>query len=319
MDRLKELRTLLAIVDTGNLAAAARRLGRSPPSVTRDLADLEKRVGAGLVERSTRICHPTAAGIRLAEHARQLLDSYEEAIGEAAGEAVTPRGSIRMTAPITFGSDHVAPLVMDFLDAYPEIAIDLQLLDRIVDLTGEEFDLAVRIGHLADSSLIARTVGELRRVVVASPAYLEERGIPAQPQDLVKHELVQHTDCGAKAPWTFRDRDGRSISVLLSGRLTVNQPDTAVSAARDGRGIVSALSHQVHADLRAGRLVRILEDFEPAALPVSIVWPESRRSWRRMRLLVEHLVEGLRLSTCFGTCFLYPKVSQERLALDRFG
>lgn len=293
MDRLSELQTLVAIVDTGSLAAAARRLGRSPPSITRDLADLERRIGVSLVERSTRSCRPTPAGIRLAGDARQLLSGYEEAIRQAAGEATTTRGSVRMTAPIIFGRRHVAPLVTDFLDTHPEVSIDLQLDDRTVDLTGEEIDLAVRIGHLADSSLIARTVGELRRVVVASPAYLEARGTPARPEDLVDHELVRHTNCGASAPWTFRGKDGRLIDVPVSARFTVNQPETAVAAACDGRGVVSALSHQVDADLRAGRLVRILKDFEPDALPVSIVWPESRRSWRRIRLLVDHLVKGL--------------------------
>jgi DNA-binding transcriptional LysR family regulator len=293
MDRLGELRTLVAIVDTGSLAAAARRLGRSPPSITRDLADLERRVGVSLVERSTRNCRLTPAGTRLAEHGRQLLSGYEEAIAEAAGEAAAPRGLIRMTAPITFGGDYVAPLVTGFMDAHAEIAIDLQLFDRVVDLAGEEFNLAVRIGRLSDSSLIARTVGELRRVVVASPAYLGSNGTPHRPQDLIEHEVIQHDSRGANAPWTFRGEDGRPISVAVTARLTVNQPGTAVAAARDGRGIVQALSHQVDADLRAGGLVRILRDFEPDALPVSLVWPSSRRSWRRIRLLVDHLAKGL--------------------------
>lgn len=293
MDRLGELRTLVAIVDAGSLAAAARRLGRSAPSISRDLADLERRTGASLVERSTRRSRPTPAGLRLAEHARQLLGSYEEALGEAAGEATIPKGSIRMSAPITFGGDHVAPLVGKFLDAHAAIRIELHLTDRLVDLADEEVDLAVRIGKLADSALIARTIGELRRVVVASPAYLKVRGIPAHPSELIGHEVVQHGSRGEGAPWMFRGADGRPLIVPVSVRLAVNQPEPAVAAAREGRGIVSALSHQVDADLRAGRLVRLLAAFEPDPLPVSIVWPPSRRSWRRIRLLVDHLAQGL--------------------------
>jgi DNA-binding transcriptional LysR family regulator len=293
MDRLRELQTLVAIVDMGGLAAAARRLGRSPPSISRDLADLEARIGASLVERSTRSCRPTPAGIRLADDARPLLSGYEEAIGQAAGEATAPRGSVRITAPITFGGSFVAPLVTAFLDIYPQITIDLQLNDRIVDLAEEDFDLAVRIGRLADSSMIARTVGELRRVFVASPAYLDARGTPERPADLADHEIIQHTSRGAATPLTFAGEGRRTITVSARARFTVNQPEAALAAAREGRGIVGVLSHQVDSDLRAGTLVRILKEFEPAALPISLVWPPSRRSWRRVRLLVDHLANGL--------------------------
>lgn len=293
MDRLGELRTLVAIVDSGSLTGAARRLGRSPPSITRDLADLESRVGVTLVERSSRTCRPTPVGIRLAEQARRLLGDYEAAIGEAAGAATVPRGLVRMTAPITFGQEYVAPLVDEFMDAQPGVAIDLQLLDRLVDLVEEEFDLAVRIGPLADSMLIARRVGELRRVAVASPAYLATHGTPAAPADLTAHQIVEHGRHGPNASWGFRAADGRTISVAVTARLTVNQPEAAVAAARNGRGIVRALSHQVGPDLRAGRLVRILRDFEPDPLPVSLVWPASRRGWQRIRLLIDHLADGL--------------------------
>lgn len=293
MDRLRELQTLVAIVDTGSLAAAARRLGRSPPSISRDLADLEGRVGISLVERSTRSCRPTPAGARLADDARPLLAGYEEAIEQVAGEARAPRGSIRMTAPITFGGRYVVPLVTAFLDTYPEIMIDLHLNDRLVDLAEENFDLAVRIGRLADSSMIARPVGELRRIFVASPAYLEARGTPGKPEDLRDHEIVQHGGGGPNMPLVFSGEDGRALTVTARSRFTVNQPEAAVAAAREGRGIVGVLSHQVDSELRTSALVRILEAFEPPPLPVSLVWPSSRRSWRRIRLLIDHLAEAL--------------------------
>ena len=293
MGRLRELQTLIAIVETGSLAGAARRLRRSPPSISRDLADLEARVGTSLVERSTRTCRPTPAGIQLAGDARPLLAGYEEAIGEAAGEAVIPRGSMRVTAPITFGNNYVAPLVTAFLDAYPQIDIDLELTDRIVDLAEEDFDLAVRIGRLADSSMIARTVGEVRRLFVASPAYLAAHGTPQQWAHLAEHEFIQHVSRSEGAPSTISGEYGRAFANLPRGRFAVNHPDAAIAAAREGRGIVSVLSHQVDGDLRTGELVRILQDFEPATLPISLVWPPSRRSWRRVRLLVDHLAKGL--------------------------
>lgn len=293
MGRLRELQTLIAIVETGSLAAAARRLRRSPPSISRDLAHLEARIGTGLVERSTRMCRPTSAGNRLADDARPLLAGYEEAVGQAAGEAVVPRGSMRVTAPITFGSSYVAPLVTAFLDDYPQIDIDLELTDRIVDLAEEDYDLAVRLGHLADSSMIARTVGEVRRLFVASPAYLAARGTPQRREHLAEHEFIHHVSGGGSSAIAASGGYARAFANLPRGRFAVNQPDAAIAAAREGRGIVSVLSHQVDAELRAGELVRILEDIEPAALPISLVWPPSRRSWRRVRLLVDHLAKGL--------------------------
>lgn len=293
MDRLGELQTLVAIVDSGSLAAAARRLGRSPPAVTRDLADLERRIGMRLVERSTRSCRATPAGTRLADQARQVLSGYNEAIGRAAEEKMTARGLLRVTAPITFGANYVSPLITDFLDTYPEVRIDLQLIDRSVDLIEEEFDLAVRIGRSADGSLRARVVGETRRMVVASPAYLQSKGTPVSPRDLARHDVVQHTSRGINTPWTFRGPAGRPILFALTPRFTVNQPEVAIAAARDGRGVVSVLYHQVEADLRAGSLVRILKQFEPDGLPVSILYPESRGNWHRIRLMVDHLAKGL--------------------------
>lgn len=293
MDRLAELQTLVAVVDGGSLAEAARRMHRSAPAVTRALADLERRAGVSLVERSTRSCRPTPAGRRLADQARNLLGGYEEAMREPAGEVVAPRGLVRITAPSIFGRDYVAPLVMSFLDLYPEIAVDLELADRVVDLTEEEFDLGVRIGELANSGLVARSVGTVRQLVVASPAYLMLRGTPQRPEDVASHTVLQHAREGLNAPWTFRSEDNRSITVAVSARLGVNQPDTAISAALDGRGLVRVLSHQVDTDLREMRLVRVLRPFEPVPLPVSLVWPPSRRLWRRMRLLIDHLVEGL--------------------------
>lgn len=293
MDRLAELKTLVAIVDCGSLSAAGRILRRSLPAVSRDLASLEHRIGTRLVERSTKCCRATPAGARLADHARQLLANYDDAVGEAAGERTTASGEVRLTAPTGFGRDHVAPLIFDFLGRYPAIRIELYLADRMVHLVDEEYDLAVRIGHLPDSALLSRKVGEVRSVVVASPAYLQARGTPQSPADLGSHEMIQHTGLGAGSSSGLRALGRRGADIAIDCRLAVNQAETAIAAARDGLGLVHVLSHQVAADLKSGMLVRVLQPWEPDAVPVSLVWPESRRRWRRIRLLVDHLADEL--------------------------
>lgn len=292
MDRLFEMQTFIAIVESGSLAGAARRLGRSPPAVTRLLSTLEARVGQTLIERTTRRCTPTEAGERFAEHARLVLSNYDEAIAEAVGEVTHAKGLIRVTAPLVFGREYVAPLINRFLDAQPTISIDLQLSDGIVDLHDTGVDLAVRVGRLSDPTLIARKIGELRRIVVASPDYISSNGEPRHPNDLIEHDVIQHMARGVIQPWTFRDGHSE-LTVDLTGRLAINQADAAVAAARDRRGLVRILSYQAVNDLAAGRLVRVLRDHEPEPLPVHLVWPQSRRSWRRIRLIVDHLAVGL--------------------------
>ncbi|MBA3676489.1 MAG: LysR family transcriptional regulator [Sphingosinicella sp.] len=291
MDRLTELHVLITIAETGSLAGAARRLRRSPPSVTRILADLEERLGVRLIERSSRRCAPTEAGRQLVEQARHLIGSYEDATSEASGEATAPRGSIKLTAPLVFGREHVAPLLLTFLDAQPAINVELLLSDRVNDLQEENIDLGVRIGRIADTSLIARRIGTVRRVVVASPNYLKAHGEPAAPADVSGHHIVQHSDLGPGTPWEFGGERARNIPV--TPRLTVNQADVAVAAALAGRGLVKALSYQVARHVAEGRLVRVLRDFETGPMPVHIVWPESRRPLQRVRLLIDHLVAGL--------------------------
>ncbi|MET0337919.1 MAG: LysR family transcriptional regulator [Caulobacter sp.] len=293
MDRLGQLQTLVAIVECRSLTQAAKRLGRSAPAVTRDLADLERRVGAMLIERSTRRCKPTPAGLRLAERGRQLVADYEEALGQSSGEASIPAGHLRVTAPSRFGETWVAPLVLSFLDAHPAVTIDLRLTDRLVDLVQEDFDLAVRIGRLADSDLVRRPASELRRLLVASPAYLKARGTPQRPEDLRMHDLIHHTDHGPGAPWVFKNPNGGELMLPLHSRLAVNSPAVGLAAAREGRGVVAVLSSQVGDDLRRGRLQCVLEAFEPEPLAVNLVYPPSRRGWLRLRLLADHLARGL--------------------------
>jgi DNA-binding transcriptional LysR family regulator len=288
LDRLEELSLLVAIVEGGSLAAAARKTGRSPPAVTRILADLERRLGVRLAERTTRSFALTDAGRRLADSAHRLLGDYQDAMRDAAGEAAAPRGRLRISAPIVFGQRHVAPLVSAYLDLYPEVQAELSLADRVVDLVEEGFDLALRIAHLDQASLIARRVGSVRRVVVASPAYLDRRGIPTVPEHLAEHEIVFFAPHpSAPQEWRFADPAGCERRVRLTVRFQVDRAEAAIGAARDGRGVLAALSYQVAPDLAARRLIRLLGEFEPAPVPVHLVHMSARLLAPRVRTFLD--------------------------------
>jgi DNA-binding transcriptional LysR family regulator len=293
MDRLDELRLLLAILDGGSLAEAGRRLTLSPPVVTRALAALEERLGVRLLERTTRQVAPTAAGLRLAEQARRLLADYEETMAEAAGEAAAPRGRLRIAAPLVFGRRHVAPIVTDFLDAQPAVTADLVLSDQFAELVEDGIDVALRIGDLAESALVARRVGQLRRVLVACPEYLARRGAPAVPADLAAHETVLFAAVGAAPEWRFRGPDGAAATVRIAPRLVVTQAEAAVAAACAGRGVVQTLSYQVAEELADGRVVRLLRAWEPPPVPVHLVFPTARLMAPRLRAFLDHAVPRL--------------------------
>ena len=284
MDRLDELHVFIGILDAGSMAAAARKLGRSPAAVTRILGVLETRAGARLFERSTRRLTPTEAGLRLADGARRLLADYDAALQPPG--ATAPRGLLRVTAPTVFGRRHVAPVVTRFLARHPAVQVDLLLSDRNVDLIEDGIDAAVRIGPLAHMSLVARRLGEVRRVTVASPDYLERRGTPDTPAALAGHELIMSTAVRNLAEWRYR-MDGREHVVRYSPRLRINDTEAMLAAARDGFGIARALSYQVAPDLAAGRLLRLLPDYEPEGVPVHLVLRSSRHMPPRLRAFVD--------------------------------
>lgn len=267
MDRLDEFAIFVRIVEDGSLVRAARRLRRSPPAVTRALAALEDRIGARLIDRTTRRLAPTEAGRALYERARAVVAGYEAATAGAREAPV--RGLLRISAPVQFGRRHVAPLAARFLDTHEEIEIELLLNDRNVDLIDEDIDVAVRIGALADTSLTARRVGHVRRQWVASPAYLARRGVPKNPTDLARHEALLGTSQGAM-DWSFA-RHRRGTPLRLEGRFRTDDIETRLRSVRDGRGIAQFLSYQVADDLAAGRLVRLLRTFETAPLPVQLL------------------------------------------------
>ncbi len=268
MDRLEELATFVAVIEAGSLVAASRRLRRSPPAVTRALSALEDRMGVRLVERTTRRLSPTEAGTALADRARTLLADYDLVL--AGASQVQVRGVLRITAPVQFGRRHVAPIVLSFLNAYPDVRVELRLNDLNLDLIDEGLDLAVRIGPLADSSLVARPVGSVRRVVVASPAYLAQRGVPRTPSDLATHDTIFGLVRSPAREWRFGPSQ-RGAVVRLTPRLLVDDVEAQLQAARAGRGLARPLSYQVTEELADGSLVRVLEDFEPDPLPVQLV------------------------------------------------
>lgn len=290
MDRLDELEVLLAILDTGSLVGASRKLRRSPPAVTRVLSSLEQRIGTRLVERTTRHMAPTEAGTRLAGQARQLLADYEHAVREDANAPL--RGSLRVTAPLVFGRRHVAPIVNSYLDLYPEMQVEMVLSDRNLDMIEEGLDVALRIGALADTTLVARRVGSVRRVLVASPDYLARRGKPKTPADLPQHDVIFTSGRLNALEWRFR-HEGKERPVQLSPRLIVNEIDAALLAAKAGRGLTRALSYQVADDLANGSLVRLLSTYEPAPLPVQLVVSGTRHMAPKLRAFLDHAVEKL--------------------------
>lgn len=273
MDRLDELAMLVAVIDAGGLAAAGRKLRRSPAAMTRALAALEERMGARLIERTTRRLAPTQAGRDLAERARRLLADYETALLAPAPDAV--RGVLRITGPTVFGARHLTPVVSDFLAEHPAVQADLTLHDRNLHLIEGELHVALRIGPLSDSSLLVRKLGSVRRLLVASPDYLARRGAPSEPADLAQHDTILTTVVSTTPEWRF-EAQGRARVVRLEPRLRINDVEAALGAMLAGRGVGRALSYQVADDLAAGRLVRLLPTFEPPAIPVQLLTAGGR-------------------------------------------
>ncbi|MBN9470089.1 MAG: LysR family transcriptional regulator [Bosea sp.] len=290
MDRLDELSIFVAIIDTGSLAGAARQLRRSRPAVTRALAALERRAGVSLIARTTRQLMATEAGRELAASARRILSEYDASLSDVAGAPV--RGVLRITAPLAFGRRHVTPIVAEFLDLHPEVQVELTLSDRNLDLIEEGLDLAVRIGALPNSRLVARKVGEVRRVLVASPDYLARRGIPQRPSDLAGHDTIASIAAGQTLFWRFAG-SGRDAGVTITPRLIVNEVESVLIAARSGRGLARALSYQVAPDLAEGTLIRLLREWEPAAAPVQLVVPGGQQLASKVRVFLDHAVARL--------------------------
>ncbi len=286
MDRLHEMEVFLAVADVGSFAGAGARQRISPPAVTRAVASLEDRLGARLFNRTTRSLSLTEAGARFLESTRRLLSEIETAEKDAVGETAIPQGHLTVTASVTFGRTVLSPIVGGFLDSYPRVTVAALLFDRVVNLVEEGIDVGVRIGDLPDSSLIARRVGEVRRILVASPGYLARSGMPSVPGDLKLHSIIAFTGLMANREWRYVD--GKAAKkIALSPRMEVNDAGAAIAAAQAGDGITIALSYMVVDAVRDGRLVPVLGEFTPEPVPVHLVYPHSRLVAPKVRAFVD--------------------------------
>ncbi len=290
MDRIDAMQAFVTVADLQGFAPAARKLGLSPSGVTRLIAALEDRLGARLLQRTTRSVTLTDVGARYLERARRILGDVEEAETAVEGERMRPGGRLVVSAPNGFGRLHVSPVVSVYLKRYPEVAADLRLSDRMINLVEEGVDLAVRIGHLPDSTLVARHVGEMRRIVVASKDYLKRRGEPKTPDAIAAHDTIQFGAMTAALDWRFA-ADGSEIRVSSTPRLTTNSSDAAIQYAEAGGGLTRVLAYQAAASLKAGRLKIVLAAFEQPALPIHIVYPTSRLLSAKVRTFVDLVTE----------------------------
>ena len=293
MDRLHHMTVFVAVAEAESFAAAGRRLGMSPPAVTRAVSALEKRLGVRLLTRSTRLVRITEAGERYLEDCRRIIADADEADESVAGLNAAPRGHLSVTAPVLFGQLYVMPGIVEYLRRYPDVTARALFLDRVVNLVDEGLEVAVRIGDLPDSSLKAVRVGQVRRIVCAAPGYLAARGTPDHPEQLTQHTIISASGVTPSAEWRFQDA-GRPLQVRLQPRLVVTTNDGAIAATAAGLGITRLLSYQLARQLAAGDLVTILSDFELPPLPVHVVHREGRQSSAKVRAFVDLLVARLR-------------------------
>jgi DNA-binding transcriptional LysR family regulator len=289
MDRIDAMQAFVAVADLEGFAPAARKLGLSPSGVTRLISALEERLGARLLQRTTRSVALTDAGARYLERARRILADVEEAEGAAEGERLLPRGRLVVSAPVGFGRLHVTPIMSEYLKHYPEVSAELRLSDLTINLVDEGVDVAVRLGHLPDSSLVARHVGQVRRIVVASPDYLEKHGEPQLPEDIMSHQTIQFSAMTASG-WRFL-KDGDEVRLNPTPRLITNSADAAIQYAARGGGLTRVLAYQAADELKAGRLRIVLKKFEQARLPIHVVYPTSRLLSAKVRTFIDLVVQ----------------------------
>ena len=285
MDRLDMLRTFVAVADRGSFAEAARRMRISPTAASRAVATLEESLGAVLLRRTTRSVRLTEEGAAYLQHCRAALGELDDAALALLGDTATPSGTLVLTAPVTFGQLHILPIVTTLLRANPGLKVELTLTDRVVRLVDEGVDVAVRIGDLSDSGLHALKVAEVRRVLVASPAYLALHGSPANVPALHDHALLSFTEIDRAQEWRF-EPSGK-IAIRIAPRLMVNTADAAVRGAINGLGIVRLLSYQTLDAVAAGTLVTVFDNLAPPPIPVHLVYQASRRASVNVRALID--------------------------------
>jgi DNA-binding transcriptional LysR family regulator len=292
MDHLQRMRTFVAVAESGSFARGARAREISPPAATRAVASLEQHLGAVLLQRTTRSLRLTEQGEVFLADCRRILADLETAESAVTGARHEPRGTLAITAPALFGSRHIAPLLFEFLDRHPALRARALFTNRLVHLVDEGFDVALRIAVLPDSGMTAVPVGRMRTVVVASPEYLKRHGVPREPGDLKQHVAIGFTIEGQdQLGWGFGQRRGVAAP---QERLVVNANDVKVAAAVAGQGLARALAYQVTDEVRDGRLRVVLQEHEPPAVPVHLVYPAGRGAAAKVREFVQFAAERLR-------------------------
>lgn len=293
MDRFTEMQVFVAVAECEGFAAGARKLKISPPAATRAVADLEHRLGVKLLNRTTRYVRVTDAGQRYLDDAKRILAQVAEADEAAVGINGSPRGHLVITAPVLFGRMYVMPAIVEYLQKYPDTEVSAMFVDRVVNLLEEGVDVALRIGELSDSSFKALKVGTVRRVVCASPAYIEQHGLPLHPDELHNHPIIVASNLGPNVEWRFLDNHQTSI-VRIKPRLTVTSNDAAIEAAVEGLGITRLISYQIAPQLESGQLKIILSEFELPSMPIHILHREGRQSSVKIRAFIDLVAEKLR-------------------------
>lgn len=299
MDRFHAIQVFVKIAERGGFAAAARDLAISPPAATRAVAILEDRLGTRLFVRTTRSVRLTESGERFLQDGRRILLELEEAEEAAVGSHAAPRGELHITAPVLFGRMFVAPILGDFLETFPLVNARTLFVDRVVNLMDEGLNVAIRIGDLPDSSLIAVRAGTVRRVMFASPEYLGTHGLPQHPEDLTDHRLIQSLAMGASLEWPFQE-NGAPFSVHAEPRLRMNTNDAVIELVVRGWGLSRLLSYQIAPYLADGRLQTVLSEYELPPLPIHVVHQEGRIVSAKVRAFVDYMVERLRSDPAFG-------------------
>jgi DNA-binding transcriptional LysR family regulator len=293
MDRLEAMQVMLTAVECGSLSKASRKLGQPLATVSRKVSELESHLKADLLIRSSKGLELTPAGRTYVTSVKTILEQLNEAERSAAGEYTEPKGDLVVTAPTMFGRLHVLPVVTAFLTAFPEVSVELMLTDRVTHFLDDQVDVALRIGDLPDSSLIATRLGTVRRVTCASPLYLASHKAPVVPQDLADHSVISFESVSSPTTWRYRS-DGNELAILLRSRLSVSTIDAAIDAGLAGVGVVSIMSYQVAHHVRDGLLQLLLEAYEPVPRPVHLVYDRQKRLPLKLRAFRDFVVPHLR-------------------------
>ncbi|MEJ6396137.1 LysR family transcriptional regulator [Gymnodinialimonas sp. 2305UL16-5] len=292
MDRIQALEVFVAVAEAESFAEGARTVGLSAPSVTRGVNTLEDRLGARLFTRTTRKVRLTDVGAAYLEDARGILAHFQAANEAASGAATNPVGKLRITCSHEFGRIYVTPIITAFLDTYPDVSAEIMIVDRIVNMVEEGFDIAVRIGALPSSGLAAVRVGSVRRVICGAPDYFKQHGIPRTPADLKDHQIVYASPNSIETDWRFGPDSAHVLRIRP--RLVVGSMAAGIEVARQGWGLCRVLSYQIGPDLADGRLQTVLDDFEPDPLPIHLVHVEGRRAVAKVRSFIDFAAERLR-------------------------